>query len=42
LAEKPAARLGEEKTWWLSIAAAIAAFTGVWIAHYLIHISRQG
>jgi len=41
MAEYPE-RLGETKTLILSIAAAIAAFAGVWIAHYIIHASRQG
>jgi len=35
-------RLGTQKTFWLSIAAAAAAFAGVWIAHYIIHTVRQG
>ncbi|MHA1262335.1 MAG: hypothetical protein ACTSSA_09575 [Candidatus Freyarchaeota archaeon] len=41
MAEKPAVRLGEEKTFWLSVGALAGAFLGVWIAHYAIHYSRQ-
>jgi len=35
-------RLGAEKTFWLSVGAAVAAFLGVWATHYIIHYLRQG